>query len=148
MAWRLASTAAVAVMAGAIGRAEADTVVYATGSVGNPSVFGTLDQMTGQFTEIAGLDRTMVSPTSRPGGTFYTLAMSGNPCTFTTSGVETQFGSATAPLGFGGRRRGIEWYLCSRPQAGFLRSSDKSTTGNPDGLGPKFRGIVRPGAVP
>jgi hypothetical protein len=136
---------AVALLAGATGRAEAGIVVYATTSlnINSNSTLGTLDLTTGQFNASSTLSLNVISLTSGVDGTLYAGAPGGHLYTIGAGGAVTQFGSVTAPSKGG-------------PNVGFIGLADAGTNGfyaynnnlpEIDKIAPDGNSLTRPGSL-
>src|SRR5204862_866352 len=67
------------------------------------NLFGTLDPITGQFTQIATTDPVLLALTTGPGGKLYGADVNtGGLFTVSKSGATAQYGTVTAPSAFYG----------------------------------------------
>jgi hypothetical protein len=82
---------------------RASTVYITADNLEGTNLFGTLDVVTGLFSQIASTDPLFLALTNGPGGKIYGAdANSGHLFTISTSGASTQYGSVTAPSAFYG----------------------------------------------
>ena len=82
---------------------RASTVYITADNLEGTNLFGTLNVVTGQFTQIASTDPLFLALTKGPGGKIYGAdANSGHLFTISSSGAITQYGSVTAPSAFYG----------------------------------------------